>query len=98
MNSLIWLEQPVSQSQWIRRLISGTEDVGGTEFRVMRLPSTVTETELNVFIVAGRKSGKLTAYWVEGGSTIYCQPFTGAWVTVWEGMGEGSTKSQNILS
>ncbi|XP_039254466.2 uncharacterized protein LOC120331449 [Styela clava] len=66
MNSLIWLQQPASQSRWIQHRISGLqEDVGGTEFRVMKLPSSETGTVTNVFIVAGRTTGKLTAYWVE---------------------------------
>ena len=62
----MWLQQPPGQVAWTPHVISGPDDVGGTDFRVMTLPSTVTNKVANVFIVAGRLNGRMMAYWVEG--------------------------------
>lgn len=54
---------------WTRHAISAAEvNVGGTEFRIMKLPrATGKEGAVsNVIIVAGKTTGKLTAYWVDG--------------------------------
>ncbi|CAK8697342.1 unnamed protein product [Clavelina lepadiformis] len=65
---LIWLRQPITDSgTWQAFPISNvTVDVGGTDFKMMRVKVPRRPNKERVlFIVAGLRTATLTAYWVD---------------------------------
>lgn len=63
---LIWLRQPpIDEKVWTENLISNyTDDIGGTDFRMLRWPIKKRRTN-RIFVVAGKRSNTITVFWTE---------------------------------
>lgn len=67
MNELVWYKQPADQTPWkMNRISQPNSNVGGTDFKLIQLPKDGNEGLATVIVVAGRTSGRLTAFWVDG--------------------------------
>ena len=64
----MWLSQPrTGSNQWAPHPISNTSiDVGGTDFKVMKVQMPRGLGTRHLIIVAGRRTARLTGYWVDG--------------------------------
>jgi len=65
---LIWIQQPLTEKgKWILNPITNSSmDVGGNDFRVMKVRRAGKRNRVMLIVVAGRRTGTLAAYWVDG--------------------------------